>query len=205
MKNNPEMIIERKKNKELMEQPNCKELLIDIKEFINEVLVDDSNWVAERRVEYLRTKIEDIQKNINWWNAQRERFGGWFAETINEVCVKKFEKEKGKIEREINLYLNPVQIDYSIKSGVTESDIERAKAVDCGLILEVKRQVAGRSWAICPFHSDTHPSLLCYPDGKGFYCFACATGGDAIDLVKKLYGYDFVSAVRFLIGGAYPS
>lgn len=35
---------------------------------------------------------------------------------------------------------------------------------------------------ICPFHEDKHPSLRLYPNGKGFYCFSCGTGGDQIKL-----------------------
>lgn len=33
---------------------------------------------------------------------------------------------------------------------------------------------------LCPFHKDQHPSMKIYPDGKGYYCFACGSGGDAI-------------------------
>ena len=33
---------------------------------------------------------------------------------------------------------------------------------------------------LCPFHQDRTPSLKIYPDGKGFYCFTCGTGGDQI-------------------------
>ena len=29
---------------------------------------------------------------------------------------------------------------------------------------------------ICPFHADSHPSLVIYPElEKGCYCFACGT------------------------------
>lgn len=35
---------------------------------------------------------------------------------------------------------------------------------------------------VCPFHRDKHPSLKLYPNGKGFYCFSCGTGGDQIKL-----------------------
>lgn len=40
---------------------------------------------------------------------------------------------------------------------------------------------------LCPFHSDTHPSLHVYPDSRGWWCFVCNEGGDVIDFVKKLY------------------
>lgn len=43
----------------------------------------------------------------------------------------------------------------------------------------------GPRWVTtCPFHSDTNPSLVLYPDGKG-YCFGCGWSGDAIDYVAQ--------------------
>lgn len=41
---------------------------------------------------------------------------------------------------------------------------------------------------LCPFHNDTHPSMKIYPDGKGFYCWVCGTGGDVIKFVSLLFG-----------------
>ena len=41
-------------------------------------------------------------------------------------------------------------------------------------------QVNRKGLCLCPFHHDTDPSLRIYPDGKGFYCFTCGTGGDQI-------------------------
>lgn len=41
---------------------------------------------------------------------------------------------------------------------------------------------------LCPFHPDKNPSMKLYPNGKGFYCFACGAGGDQIGLVSRYYG-----------------
>ena len=41
---------------------------------------------------------------------------------------------------------------------------------------------------LCPFHEDTAPSLKIYPDGKGFYCFACGAGGDQIKFAALYRG-----------------
>ena len=41
-------------------------------------------------------------------------------------------------------------------------------------------QVNRKGLCLCPFHHDTNPSLRIYPNGKGFYCFTCGTGGDQI-------------------------
>jgi hypothetical protein len=42
---------------------------------------------------------------------------------------------------------------------------------------------------LCPFHSDSDPSLQLYPDG-GFYCFgsACRAGGTIFDFAGRLWG-----------------
>ena len=39
---------------------------------------------------------------------------------------------------------------------------------------------------LCPFHSDSHPSMKVYPDHG--YCFSCNTRADNVDLVAKLFG-----------------
>ena len=44
-------------------------------------------------------------------------------------------------------------------------------------------QVNRKGLCLCPFHQDKDPSLRIYPNGKGFYCFACGTGGDQIKFV----------------------
>lgn len=54
--------------------------------------------------------------------------------------------------------------------------------------------------AICPFHSDTKPSLK-VNDAKGMYkCFACGAGGDAITFVKEYKKVEFVDALREIAG-----
>ena len=53
---------------------------------------------------------------------------------------------------------------------------------------------------ICPFHSDTKPSLK-VNDTKGMYkCFACGAGGDAITFVKEFKKIEFVDALREIAG-----
>lgn len=54
--------------------------------------------------------------------------------------------------------------------------------------------------AICPFHSDTKPSLK-VNDAKGMYkCFACGAGGDAITFVMNHKHLEFVDALREICG-----
>ena len=50
----------------------------------------------------------------------------------------------------------------------------------------------------CPFHADKKPSLHVNP-AKGLWnCFGCGEGGDAIQFVRRAYGYSFREAIEFL-------
>jgi len=171
--------------------PDCKE---ELKNFTEEVIKEDFKWVSKCRCEYLVGKLLKTYREAFSWLIGWSEYQ-WLNELITEN-VNSLMKKAEKIEKEINLYQNPVSINYD--NQITDLDIERARSVDCSLLLEVKTIKSGKNWAACPFHHDTHPSLLCYPEGRGFYCFACKTGGDAIDLVMKLYNYSFKESVEFL-------
>lgn len=49
---------------------------------------------------------------------------------------------------------------------------------------------------MCLFHDDKVPSLHIYD--TSYYCFACGAHGTTIDIIMKLKGCSFSSAVRFL-------
>ncbi|MBL7665844.1 MAG: DNA primase, partial [Bacteriovoracaceae bacterium] len=54
--------------------------------------------------------------------------------------------------------------------------------------------------ALCPFHTDSHPSLK-VNDNKGlFKCFACDTAGDHISFVEKYKRIDFKDAIKEIAG-----
>ena len=59
--------------------------------------------------------------------------------------------------------------------------------------------VNDRGLCRCPFHDDRSPSMKIYPDGRGYYCFACGTGGDVIKFVGSLFGLKNEEAARRLI------
>jgi DNA primase len=54
--------------------------------------------------------------------------------------------------------------------------------------------------ALCPFHADSRrPNMVIYTDEQRFYCFACGSRGDVVDMAQHLDRHpDFISALRSL-------
>lgn len=38
---------------------------------------------------------------------------------------------------------------------------------------------------LCPFHSDSHPSMNIHPNKNIAKCFSCGAGGNAISFIQK--------------------
>lgn len=60
---------------------------------------------------------------------------------------------------------------------------------------------SGRVWhSTCPFHNGDNPTAFAvWPDNKTWFCYTgCNKGGDAIDLVMRWKGLEFVEAVKWL-------
>lgn len=75
---------------------------------------------------------------------------------------------------------------------------DRVDIVDLvGRYVELRR--AGQNWkGRCPFHDEKTPSFNVNPARKGYKCFGCGEGGDAIRFVMEIEGKSFPEAVRKL-------
>ncbi len=65
-------------------------------------------------------------------------------------------------------------------------------------LVRVVREDRGGSWALCPLHHDTQPSLRLYRDGH-FHCFGCGAHGDVIDLYAALRHLTIREAIARLV------
>ena len=63
--------------------------------------------------------------------------------------------------------------------------------------------------ALCPFHNETRPSFMVYPEQQSWHCFgACSTGGDVFSFIMKQENMDFGESLRLLaekVGVAIPT
>lgn len=73
-------------------------------------------------------------------------------------------------------------------------------ALDAAIRLGINVKMRGSSgWALCPLHGERgHPSLCFYSGTKGWYCYGCHKGGDAVRLYQEYLGLDPLDAARQL-------
>lgn len=50
----------------------------------------------------------------------------------------------------------------------------------------------------CPFHPDSTPSCVFYPENNSFYCFGCHVGGSVITFVQNIESLSYPEAVKML-------
>jgi DNA primase len=63
----------------------------------------------------------------------------------------------------------------------------------------IQLKKAGRNLkGLCPFHSDTNPSLMVSPEKGIAYCFACNKGGDIFKFIQLVENVEFPEAVKIL-------
>lgn len=162
--------------------------------------------LAKRNV---KNEIKKVKEKIAILNDERERF---YNEVINPAPFKDqprlivelnerqeywhehFDQELKKLNsqlysieyREGNVPVN--------SGGITNEMIARAKSVPISNILKVNSM----GFALCPFHSDTHPSLKIYAKTNHAYCFVGCGKKDSIDIAQTINNLDFKTAVEWL-------
>lgn len=77
-------------------------------------------------------------------------------------------------------------------------DIQKLQDLPIEQVAEALGLSVSHHKSLCPFHSDSHPSLT-YHRGKNRYrCFVCDAHGGVIDLVMKYLNKNFIEACKWL-------
>lgn len=72
----------------------------------------------------------------------------------------------------------------------------REAAERAGISLQLR---GGKAWACCPFHGERTPSLRLHDEPeRGWCCFGCHKGGDAVKLYADLYRLEPIDAAKAL-------
>lgn len=89
-----------------------------------------------------------------------------------------------------------------------EARFAAARRVDSAEVLHgltgQQGKVAGnRVYFTCPIHpNDDSPSLVTYPGERGWHCFGCGAGGDAVALIAAIQHSSMVDALVLLESGS---
>lgn len=168
----------------------------ELREFVKEVKDTDPEFVKNRRSEYLESEIKKLEEDIKETFELFKKNGFSF---VGDVILKTSKyHEKSKRLKRFQFEYHSIKFNKESSQSLSEEDIEMARSADCAQFVDVKKRVGGKAWCLCPFHEDTNPSLCCYEGDKGFFCFSCNKGGDAITLVRELHGLGFKDAVMLI-------
>ena len=81
----------------------------------------------------------------------------------------------------------------------------RSQTEIVGLVSESQTLIpAGADFkALCPFHDDTNPSMMVYPDRQTYRCWVCQKGGDVFSWVMERESVGFREALEVLANRAH--
>lgn len=77
-------------------------------------------------------------------------------------------------------------------------DIEKVRQLPIEQVAETLGMAVVRHRSLCPFHDDTHPSLVFNTRCNRYRCYACDAHGGGIDLAMHLMRLPFADAVAWL-------
>lgn len=96
-----------------------------------------------------------------------------------------------------------------LRNKKTKVEVEHDVGDDLAFVrtLDIKKEIsrycaiveyAGNYKCLCPFHTDSDPSLKIYPNNS-WYCFSCEIGGDTIEFVRRIEEIGFKDALNLII------
>lgn len=142
----------------------------------------------------------NIQHDLAVEQEEAKQLGTtWVADEVRKLRLERVVGNRARTLRMVVAYRN-AQL-HPTTDTITDLDIERAREYPItDLHAGTLRKHGKTAIGICPFHSDTKPSLNINTDKNLYYCFACNAGGDAIRYYMQTRGVGFKDAVRQLTG-----
>lgn len=137
----------------------------------------------EHHVPLVQQAVKDLKNDIP--EAERhEMRRRYLLDQLQELRKDPSNPKLKKVMLDIKIFTGKLQ-------GISPDMIVRAREYP---ITELVK--SNRGTALCPFHSDKHPSM---DVRKNFYhCYSCGASGDIIDFVMKRDGLSFKAAVHRL-------
>lgn len=84
--------------------------------------------------------------------------------------------------------------------SIKDSTIARVRQVPLTEVLEAEgiefKRIGREAVTLCPWHSDSSPSLTINDDKNMCFCFACGGGSDAIAYIEQKFGLGFADAIH---------
>jgi len=178
-------------------------LRIDENEFVESFVRENSELVKEMRTGFLINQILIDAKNIiNWLQTilkSKERKDRWYWKYIYNNYVCPTAKEINKYWKEIKAWNNREYITND--NHISDDDVERAREVKIEHLMSEQplRKSFDRLYYKAPWRNEKQASLVVYCDTNSWFDFGEQIGGDGIDLVRKLYGSNFVEAIKQIL------
>lgn len=175
--------------------PSEKELLEIFPEAKEIIPLKIKEWEKRKKEIIKRETIPYLKK----CNALKDEFAKVFWKEVYGYLAGGFNEIIRQLKR-----LRRLEFLISAPTACQDWDtrIQAAKETPIAELHNFKRlRKSGRSYTCCcPIHDDRTPSFHIY-DNNTWYCFGCNRGGDSIDFVRQLHGFDFRRAVSYLAGG----
>lgn len=81
---------------------------------------------------------------------------------------------------------------------ISKSDLQKISGLPIEQVADALGLTVKRHWSLCPFHSDSHPSLYYRVAANKYRCFVCGGYGGPIDLTRHINNQSFHDAVCWL-------
>ena len=144
--------------------------------------------------------LDTIKKKLTIVKHNSAPQNQWFwREWLKVTDGEELLKAEGHIERLKRLLA--VGKGRKPKGWFSEEQIQQALAVPIENLINQPLRKSGKTLVgLCPLHNERHPSFYIYPETNSCWCYGCNQGGDVINFIKLLHGYEFKEAVQYLTG-----